>query len=740
MHVENLISEMTLEEKVSLCSGKDRWFLKPIERLGIPSVKLSDGPHGLRNIKAVCFPTAAGLASSFDRNLIRYLGEILGEEALSEDISILLGPAINIKRSPLCGRNFEYFSEDPYLTGELAKEFVEGVQSKNVGSCPKHFAANNQEYMRFASSSEVDERTLREIYLTAFEIVIESKPWAIMCSYNKINGEYASENKHLLTEILREEWGFTGYVMSDWGAVNDRVKGLKAGLDLEMPSSNGINDKQIADAVKKRMIEEEILDETLRRILTVTDRYLQNKPKKFVKFNREKHHQIAREIARECIVLLKNNGVLPLNKEEKIAFIGEFAEHPQFMGGGSSTIDAYEITSALSAVKSIMDVIYVQGYRSQENTFDINLQSEALKAAKEADVAVVFVGLPQGIESESYDRIDMKLPDSHNKLIHEILKVQKNVVVILHNGSPVEMPWAEEVSAIFECYLGGEAVGGALVDLLFGEYSPCAKLSETFPLRLEDNPSYLNFHKEKRVEYREGIYVGYRWYDTREEEVLFPFGHGLSYTDFSYSNLELSSHTITDLENLSVTVSVKNIGKISAKEIVQLYVGNVFDNSRPKKELKNFEKIYLLPGETKEVSFVLNRRSFAYYDTELSDWMVPSGIYEILIGKSSRDIILNDTVFIKNTKESSNFTITPNTPMSLILRNEEMKKILVETAPVFMKFLISKEVENPAFSQIRHIEEGLPLRTIKSFSQDIIDNKMFEELIERLKKISKRDA
>ena len=616
--VKAIIREMTLEEKAGMCSGKDFWHLKGVERLGIPEVMVSDGPHGLRkqaeeadhlglneSIKAVCFPTACATACSFDRDLLEEMGERIGDECQAEDLSVILGPAVNIKRSPLCGRNFEYFSEDPYLASQMAAAHIKGVQSKNVGTSIKHFAANNQEHRRMSCSSEIDERTLREIYLAAFETAIkEAKPDTVMCSYNRINGEFASENHWLLTEVLRDQWGFEGYVMSDWGAVNDRVKGLKAGLELEMPGSGGNTDKEIVEAVKSGELEEAVLDRAVERILNIVFKFTDNRQEG--KFDLEEDHKLAAKIAGESMVLLKNEGVLPLPAQgKKIAFIGKFAETPRFQGGGSSHINSFKITSALEAVKEVAEVTYAQGYDVKEDVIDQAMLDQAVETAKEADVAVIFAGLPDAFESEGYDRTHMRMPDCQNTLISEIAKVQENVVVVLHNGSPVEMPWADQVKGILEAYLCGQAVGQAEVDILFGKVNPSGKLAETIPYKLSDNPSYLNFPGDgQKVEYKEGVFVGYRYYDTKEMPVRYPFGYGLSYTTFEYSDLQLSSDKIKDTDKLKVTLKVKNTGNRAGKEIVQLYVADKTGAaSRPVKELKNFVKVELQPQEEKTVEW-----------------------------------------------------------------------------------------------------------------------------------------
>ena len=569
---------MTLEEKAGMCSGLDFWHLKEVEHLGIPKVMVSDGPHGLRkqdekgdhlgindSIKAVCFPPAVLSACSFDRGLMEEMGKAIGREAQANDVSVVLGPAVNIKRSPLCGRNFEYYSEDPYLAGEIAAAFVKGVQSQHVGTSIKHFTANNQEYRRMSSSSEVDERTLREIYFPAFETAVKkAQPYTFMCSYNQINGTFASENKWLLTDVLRGEWGFKGYVMSDWGAVNDRVKGLEAGLELEMPASGGDNDAMIVKAVKDGALEEKILDQAVERILRIIFEYADHR--KPQEFTMEKDHEEAQHIAEGSMVLLKNeNHILPLKTSEKAAFIGGFARNPRFQGGGSSHINCFKTTNVLDSVPCDAQVVYAEGFPADRDFYDKALADEAVKAAAEADKAVIFAGLPESFESEGYDRSHMRLPECQNRLITEILKVQPNTVIVLHNGSPVEMPWLGEIKGLLETYLGGQAGGAAAANILYGKINPSGKLAETMPLKLSDNPSYLNFGGGEKVEYREGIFVGYRYYDTKEMDVAFPFGYGLSYTTFAYSNLKLSMENPTEKDTVMVSADVTNTGKSAGK-------------------------------------------------------------------------------------------------------------------------------------------------------------------------------
>ena len=755
--VKGIIREMTLEEKAGMCSGKDFWHLKGVERLGIPEVMVSDGPHGLRkqaaeadhlglneSIKAVCFPTACATACSFDRDLLEEMGERIGDECQAEDLSVILGPAVNIKRSPLCGRNFEYFSEDPYLASQMAAAHIKGVQSKNVGTSIKHFAANNQEHRRMSCSSEVDERTLREIYLAAFETAIkEAKPDTVMCSYNRINGEFASENHWLLTEVLRDEWGFDGYVMSDWGAVNDRVKGLKAGLELEMPASGGTTDKEIVEAVKNGELDEAVLDRAVERILNIVFKFADNRQEG--KFDKEEDHKLAAKIEAESMVLLKNEGVLPLPTQgKKIAFIGKFAEAPRFQGGGSSHINSFKITGALEAVKEVAQVTYAQGYDIKEDVIDQDMLNQAVETAKEADVAVIFAGLPDAFESEGYDRSHMRMPECQNTLISEIAKVQENVVVVLHNGSPVEMPWADEVKGILEAYLGGQAVGQAEVDVLFGKANPCGKLAETIPYKLADNPSYLNFPGDgQTVAYKEGVFVGYRYYDTKEMPVRYPFGYGLSYTTFEYSDLQLSADKIKDTDTLKVTLKVKNTGDRAGKEIVQLYVADKTGAAcRPVKELKNFVKVELQPQEEKTVEMELDKRSFAWYNTEIHDWYAASGEYEILAAASSRDIRLKKTVYVESTRELP-MHIHMNTTIGELLENPKTKAVVEGMTDSLIQHMGgSSEEENSAASEAITKEmslkmmENSPLRSMRSFMG--MTTEEIQEFIQKLQEAADR--
>ena len=735
-----LIAQMTLEEKAGMCSGADFWRLKDVPRLGIPTVMVSDGPHGLRkqddsaeagindSIKAVCFPTASATAASFDRDLLREMGAALGEECQAEGVSVLLGPAVNIKRSPLCGRNFEYFSEDPYLAGELAASHIKGVQSWNVGTSLKHFAANNQEYRRMTTSAEIDERALREIYLAAFEAAVkQAQPWTVMCSYNKLNGTFASEHRQLLTDILRGEWGFEGYVMSDWGAVNNRVAGLKAGLDLEMPSSQGATDKQLAAAVRAGTLSEAVLDRAVERILTILFRYIDGR--RPAAFDRERHHALAVKIEEESAVLLKNDrALLPLAEGQRVAFIGGFAAKPRFQGGGSSHINSFKVSSALETAAELAGVSYAPGFPADRDELDETLFAEAVEAAKNAGAAVIFAGLPDSFESEGYDRSHMRLPDCQNALIRAVCAVQPNTVVVLHNGSPVEMPWVDDVAAILELYLGGQGVGQAAVNLLFGRVNPSGKLPESFPRKLSDNPSYLNFPGDgKRVEYREGIFVGYRYYDKKQMDVLFPFGYGLSYTSFAYTNLRFDRTSLTDEQMLTVRVDVTNTGSRAGKEVVQLYVADRTGTpNRPDKELKGFVKLALEPGETRTAEFMLNKRAFAWYNTDISDWYCASGDYDILIGKSSREIVLEGVIRLTSTQVLP-LTADENTTLGELIADPRTHDAVQDAARRFMDAQSGGSAAGEAITEemTRQMLENAPLRTLLSLadmSQEELDD------------------
>lgn len=756
--IKDIVAQMTLEEKASLCSGLDFWHTKGIERLGIPSEMVSDGPHGLRkqdraadhlgindSIKAVCFPAGCATASSFDRDLLKKLGETLGEECQAANISTILGPAMNIKRSPLCGRNFEYYSEDPLVSTEMASALVHGIQSRGIGTSPKHFVANNQEYHRMTSSSEIDERTMREIYLASFEGMVKSaRPWTIMNSYNKLNGTYLCENEEMLTGILRNEWGFDGYVMTDWGAMNKRVKALKAGCNLEMPSCGGITDAEIVAAIQAGELDEVVLDQRCVEFLNIIFRYEESRDKEAV-FQHERDHEIARKIEEESIVLLKNkDAILPLSPDKKVVFIGKYARTPRYQGGGSSHIHSFKVESAMDAVEfsgniKKENILFAQGYDDVDDKVDETLFAEAVDAAQNAEIAVIFVGLPDNFESEGYDRKHMQMPDCQNQLIEAVATVQPNTVVVLHNGAPIEMPWIGKVKAVLEAYLGGQAVGGAVVNVLYGSVNPSGHLAETFPLRVQDTPCYLNYGGENdKSVYSEGVFVGYRYYASKDMEVLFPFGHGLSYTTFAYSNLTVDKENIAESENLTVTIDVANTGTITGKEVVQLYVapkgGNVI---RPVRELKAFEKVALVPGETRKVRFILNRRAFAYWNTHIHDWHVESGKYEIQIGRNAQDIVLSQEITVESEVKIPK-TFTVNTTIGEIIADSKSKVIFEQAMTAMTGEGIRALQKKPQGEggvvnneMMAAMMEGMPLRQLLGFVPGVTRDGL-NQLIESL--------
>ncbi len=664
----DIISKLTLEQKAGFCSGKDNWHLRSVEEAGLPEIMMTDGPHGLRkqpkkgdrggiggSIPATCFLPACTTAASWDTAMLYRMGQALGEEAFQERVSIVLGPGVNIKRNPLCGRNFEYFSEDPYLAGKLAANFIKGVQSTGTGTCIKHFAANNQETRRQSVDAVVDERTLREIYLTAFEIAVkEAKPWAVMNAYNKLNGTYCSENKYLLTDILRNEWGFDGAVMTDWGAENNRVKGLKAGGNLEMPSSGGVNDKKIIQAIEKGKLEESELDESIDKVIDLILKSKHNLSKTH-KYDKMKHHQLVRIMAANSMVLLKNeNNILPLKKGDKVAIIGEMAKKPRFQGAGSSFIEPTKLDSVYDIYREEYgyEPKYAKGYKSDTDEVDEELEAAAVElAAKDKDRKIImFVGLTDLYESEAFDREHMRMPANQLSLIEKVSEVNDNVIIVLSCGSPVEMPFEKNVRGILCSYLGGQAGAGAILDILYGKVNPSGKLPETFPRKYEDVPSAKYFPEgPKTVEYREGIYVGYRYYDTAGVPVLYPFGYGLSYTTFEFSDLKLSSENIRDDDTLTVTFKVKNTGNMDGAEVCQLYVGaNENKIFRAKKELRAFTKIYLKAGEEITVAFTLGKREFSYYNIRTKSFEAETGRYTVYVGNSLVDLPLKKIVKVTN--------------------------------------------------------------------------------------------
>ncbi|WGT47498.1 glycoside hydrolase family 3 C-terminal domain-containing protein [Tessaracoccus lacteus] len=645
------ITELTLEERASLTSGADFWTTKAVDRLGVASIMMTDGPHGLRkqsgatdhlglagSVPATCFPPAVALASTWDAELAERVGEALGVESAIEDVAVILGPGINIKRSPLCGRNFEYLSEDPLVAGVLGSALVRGIQSQGVGASLKHFAANNQETDRMRASSDVDPRTLREIYLRAFErVVTGEQPWTVMCSYNRINGVYASEDPWLLTGVLRGEWGFEGLVVSDWGAVNDRVVGLPAGLDLEMPSSGGRTDAQLVAAVREQRLSEAALDLAASRVLDLVAK-AGRRPAVAGSLDVDAHHMLAREAAGRGMVLLKNDGgLLPLRAGASLAVIGEFARTPRYQGAGSSLINPTRLDPALDALAADAEVTFAPGFTLDGTGDAASLRAEAVAAAAAAEVVVVFLGLPALEESEGYDRTHIDLPAVQLETLAAVHAANPNVIVVLSNGGVVALPFRDDVPAILEGWLLGQAGGTATADVLFGRVNPSGRLAETIPLRLEDNPSYGSFPGEfGHVRYGEGILVGYRGYDARGLDVAFPFGHGLSYTTFSYSD---PSAVVTADGDVDVTVLLTNTGTVAGREVVQVYVGREESAvQRPPRALAGFASVELAPGQSRSVTVRVERRDLAYWDVRVDRWVVEPGAYTFEVGASSRDL------------------------------------------------------------------------------------------------------
>ena len=666
--IRDLVGRMTLEEKASLCSGRDLWHTKAVERLGIPSVMMADGPHGLRkqrqsqefataSVPSTCFPTGAALASSWDRDLVRAVGRALAEECLQEDVQILLGPGVNIKRSPLCGRNFEYLSEDPYLAAEIATEHVLGVQGEGVGTSVKHFAANNQETLRNSIDAIVDERTLNEIYLPNFEgPVVRGGAWTVMSAYNQLNGDFCAESELLLTDVLRRRWGFDGIVMTDWGGINVRTDGLRAGLDLEMPYKGPEHDDSIVRAVRDGSLPEAVLDRAVERLLTVILKADAGRRPGF-RYDAEAHHALARRAAAAAIVLARNeNGLLPLAPGASVAVLGAFAEQPRYQGGGSSHVNPSRLDVPLAELRQALgagaELRYAPGYRPDSDESDEALLDEAATTAAACDVAVVYAGLPESYESEGYDRTHLGMPPAHTRLIERVASVQPRLVVVLMNGAPVELGWLERTQALLLCHLGGQAVGGAVADVLTGVVNPAGKLAETYPVRLSQTPSYLQFPGgANEVVYGEGIFVGYRYYEAKGERPRLPFGHGLSYTTFAYRSMDVDRTELTDQEHLRVRVQVENTGGRLGSEVVQLYVRDKESSVvRPMKELKGFAKLTLAHGASAFATFDLDMRSFAFYHTGIHDWFVESGDFELLAGPSSSQTPLAVTVRVRGTR------------------------------------------------------------------------------------------
>jgi len=727
-----------------LCLGSDFWHTAQVERLGIPAIMVSDGPHGLRaqleqgdhvgllaSAPATCFPTASALASSWNAELFRTVGVALGREAKKLGVSVVLGPGINMKRSPLCGRNFEYISEDPWLAGELATAMVEGTQSEGVGTSLKHYAANNQEDDRLRVSAEVDERTLREIYLPAFERVVkQAQPWTVMCAYNKLNGTYCSEHHWLLTEVLREEWGFEGLVVSDWGAVHDRVAAVRGGLDLEMPPNLGVSDAAIVEAVRNGSLEESVLDEAVNRVLRLVERS-QPASAEGASLDPDDHHALARRAAHQSAVLLKNaDHVLPLQPQQgsTVAVIGEFARTPRFQGAGSSQVNPTKVDVALEEFQSALagraDVRFAAGFGIGTTHNDEHLLREAVGLATEADHVLVFLGLPGEDESEGFDRTHINLPANQLVLLHALADVHDRLIVILANGGAVRVStWEDRVAAILECWLSGQAAGGAAVDLLLGVANPSGKLAETIPIRLQDNSSYLNFPGEEgTVNYGEGVFIGYRAYDKLVQPVSYPFGFGLSYTTFRIDDVNVSVAGSVADEDLAVTVtaSVTNTGQRAGAEVVQVYVEDVeVSVARPLHELKGFMRVDLEPGETKQVSCQLDQRAFAFWSRRFQQWVVESGEFIIAVGSSSRDLVATEAITIDAPRLS--LPLGPDSTLHEWLEDERGRELLTK-----------RDVRLLQDPELIKVIGTMPMETLAAFQGMALSHAELNELIAEL--------
>ncbi len=744
--IERALASLTIDEKIRMLSGKDFWHTRDYPGKGIDSIEMADGPYGLRKQKGLCdhmgwnvsekataYVSGPGLASSWDTDLAHEVGKHLAAEARKNDVDILLGPAVNIVRTPLCGRNFEYYSEDPVLAGDIASSYINGVQSQGVGTAIKHFAANNQEKDREFIDAVVDERTLREIYLVPFEKAVkQSKPWSVMSALNKVNGTYASENGWLLERILRKEWGFDGFTVSDWSGINNRVRALKAGLDLEMPYSFGVSEERLRKALESGELKEGEIDSSIRYLLEAVNRVEEGR-KKVPEYINADHDEFARHMAERSAVLLKNDGsLLPLDKGSSVAVIGAFAVNPRFKMDGSALVNPTGFSIPLDEIKKIAggSVTYAQGYGDSYEP-DSALIDEAVEKAGNADVAVIFAGLPKGIEAEGQDRRNMKMPPSHTELIERVSRVQKNTVVVLLNGSPVEMDWADSVSAVLEMFLAGQRLGEAVPRLLYGLANPGGKLSVTFPYRLEQNPSYLNYPGfGDRVEYKEGVFVGYRYYSTKKIPVRYPFGFGLSYTTFDITDAEVAAQSGNDV---TVSVTVANTGNMDGSEVVQIYVQPPFgyEIPRPVKELRAFRRVDLKKGEVKTVSFALDERDFSYYDEDLSSWYAPEGEYTLLVGTSSEDIhkkvCVHITPTVKKFREITGWS-TIGDMLSTPSGEEAVGKIVdaLKSAgnDAAKRFPLTK-ADGSYSDEIRRI----PIRMVTVLTDNAVNNDIMDEII-----------
>lgn len=660
MTVEEYIRKLTLEEKVILLQGASMWTTHSVPRLRLPSVFLADGPHGLRkqegsadhlglgaSVPATCFPTAAAMANSWDQELGQRLGRALGEEAVANDVHVVLGPGLNMKRSPLCGRNFEYFSEDPYLAGKMAAAYIRGIQSNGIAACPKHFAVNSQELQRMSVDEVVDERTLREIYLTGFEIAVrEGRPKAIMSSYNRLNGTYANENPHLLTRILREEWGFDGFVVTDWGADNDHAAGVLAGSNLVMPNPGYDTAIRLYNAVKEGQVPQQVLDQRLKELLSVVLEVHAGAARGEKTFDRDAHHRLAQECAAGAIALLDNDGILPLKKNTKVAIIGEFAENPRYQGAGSSKVNPTKVENLKDALqKEELEIIgYAPGYRRDTRQPDHELIQQAVDLAGSAEVVLLCVGLDEVLESEGVDRQHMNLPANQLALIDSLCQNSRNLVLVLSGGSPFHLPDRNNYRAAIHGYLGGQAGSAAMAEALVGKVNPAGHLAETWPLELGDTPASRYYPgSRKTAQHREGLYIGYRYYDTAGVKVRYPFGHGLSYTTFAWSDLKA--------ERSKVTFTLTNTGTRDGAAVPQVYItcrnGKIF---RPKKELKGFAKVFLKAGESKQVVIALDDKAFRYFNPQTNRWETETANYEVMVAASVSDVKLTATIRVMGTE------------------------------------------------------------------------------------------
>jgi beta-glucosidase len=744
LDIDALLSELTLEEKASLTSGSSFWYTAPVERLGIPRIMVSDGPHGLRaqpgegdhvglggSLPATCFPTASAVASTWNPDLLRRIGEALALEARACNLSVILGPGINMKRSPLCGRNFEYFSEDPYLAGELGVGIVDGIQSGGVGTSVKHYAANNQETDRLRVDARVDERTLREIYFPAFErIVTACQPWTIMCSYNKVNGLSASENPWLLTTVLREEFGFEGLVVSDWGAVYHRVPAVKAGLDLEMPPNLPRSPDQVVAAVRSGELDEQVLDARVRTVLELVDKGMDVLDLD-EDFDADTHHRLARAAAAESVVLLKNEGsILPLAPESRIAVIGEFARTPRFQGAGSSQVTPTKVENAFDELTAAFaEVTFAAGYGIGDTSADEALRAEAVEVAAAADTVVMLIGLPGADESEGFDRTHMRLPANQIAALHAVAAANPDVVVVLVNGATVELgDVVPHARALVEAWLGGQAAGGAIADVLSGAVNPSGRLAETVPHRLEDNSSYLNFPGDSRVvRYGEGLFIGYRGYDASHTDVAFPFGFGLSYTSFALSDLDVAlsgSVTAGDLK-AEVRVTVANTGTVAGAEVVQVYVRDVEASvARPVRELRGFAKVFLEPGESEQVTINLDQRAFSFWSELLGRWAVEAGEFAIEAGPHSRDLPLTRTVTVDAPSIAP--PLTADSTLHEWMADPKGLELIKEA-------VAAGQHDPTRDKELVAVIGTMPMSTLAGFPGMSIDHDTLDELAERLR-------